>query len=167
MESTELQRTAIEAIDKILEMSTGLSPMDRKIVAYYTLATHTVPYTKTFPILVFRGPFGTGKTQTLQVVKAFAYRPNSLTPRSCSPAAIRDELVECHDGTAIIEEGDAGWKGDSGPYENLLSDRYQRDSAKAAHKVPAGEGCWAGADREHEIRLCLRQCFANSALYDG
>src|SRR4051812_47631317 len=118
---TVFLQTLIEAIVKLLEMSTGLPLMARKVVAYYALATHTLPYTDKFPLLVLRGPMGTGKTQPLAIVKAFSSRAPPLTPRGSTPPAIRDELALCHNGTAIIEEGDGGWR-DNTPYEGMLSD---------------------------------------------
>jgi hypothetical protein len=56
--------------------------------------------------------------------------------------AIRDAFAECHEGTAVAEEADGAWKDKDGSFEAMLSDRYQRDSAKASHKVPSGEKDW-------------------------
>src|SRR5207302_1648263 len=122
MENIELVRTAVEAITNILGVCTGLPEIERKIVAYYTVATHTIEKTNTFPLLVLQGPMGTGKSQTLRIVKAFSFRPRSLSPRGYTAAAIRDELAECQEGTAIIEEADGGWR-DSQALEPMLSDR--------------------------------------------
>jgi len=144
MESTETIEAIKGAVDLIvllLDMSTGLTPIARKIVAYYTLATHSLPKTNTFPLLVLIGPMGTGKSQTTRVVKAFAYRSRALALRAMSPPAFRDELAECHNGTVSLEESDKGWS-DSPNYENLLSDRYNRDSARIFIKVPDGGGGW-------------------------
>jgi hypothetical protein len=141
LETIDIIRVAVEAIEKMLALSTGLPEMERKIVAYYTLATHSLENTDTFPLLVISGPMGTGKSQTLQIVKAFCYRPKTLTPRGYTPPALRDEFAECCGGTAIIEEGDGSWR-DHQSYEALISDRYQRESAKAAYKVPAGDNSW-------------------------
>jgi hypothetical protein len=88
-----LIRFTVEAIEKLVEISTGLGPLERKVVAYYALATHTVPKANTFPLLVFIGPMGTGKSETSRVIKTFAYNPRALTLRGMSPPALRDELV--------------------------------------------------------------------------
>lgn len=145
-EINERLKPVIEIINNALAMSTGLPAVDRKIVAYYTLATYTIRRTKTYPMLVLIGPMGTGKSQTGRVVKAFAYGSRSLALRGMSPPAFRDELAECHDGTAVIEESDMGWK-ESKNYENLLSDRYNRDTAIAYVKIPAGDGSWVTIEK--------------------
>jgi hypothetical protein len=145
-DTIDLIRLAVEVIDQLLAMSTGLNSLARKIVAYYTLATHTIPKANTFPLLVLIGPMGTGKSETSRIVKTFAYKPRALALRGMSPPAFRDELAEAHEGTAIIEEADAGWR-ESKNYENLLSDRYHRDSAKFAIKVPAGDNSWVTQEK--------------------
>src|SRR5438094_734511 len=166
-ETINLVRAAVEVIDKLLAMSTGLGSLQRKTVAYYTLATHTLPKANSFPLLVLIGPMGTGKSETSRTVKAFAYRPRALALRGMSPPAFRDELAEAHDGTAVIEEADAGWR-ECKNYENLLSDRYHRDSAKVAIKVPAGDNSWVTQEKYYFGASILhkRVKFADAAL-DG
>src|SRR6266571_6912246 len=137
----DLIRVTVEVTDKLLGISTGLGNLERKIIGYYTAATHSLPSANSFPLLVCIGPMGTGKSECSRIVKAFAYKPRAMSLRGMSPPAFRDELVEAHNGTAVIEEADAGWK-ESKNYENLLSDRYHRDSAKVAIKVPAGDNSW-------------------------
>lgn len=126
-----------------LSHSTGLKERDQKLVVYWTLATHSLPHIDTFPMLGLVGQMGTGKSQTLKIIKKFAYRPRELSLRAMTLAAIRDELAACDGGTAIIEEADQAWRDHDLAFERMLSDRYQRGSAKAAHKVPAGEKEWA------------------------
>jgi len=116
----DLIKAAVEIIVQVLGMSTGLSSLAQKIVAYYVLATHTVPKANIFPLLVLPGPMGTGKSQTSRIVKTFAYRCRGFALRGMSPPAFLDKLAECHDGTAAIEESDMGWK-ESKNSENLLS----------------------------------------------
>jgi hypothetical protein len=81
---------------------------------------------------------GTGKSQTLLVVKAFAYRALGFSLRGMTLPTIRDSLGECQDGTAIIEESDRAWKG-SEMFEAMLSDRYQRATAQGALKEKHGD----------------------------
>src|SRR5438105_3817959 len=119
--------TVVEAISTLLGQVTGLPELSRKTIAYYILATYTVESVNTFPLLVLLGPMATGKSQTLLVIKALAYNSLPLSPRGYTAPAIRDELAKCHNGTAVIEEGDAGWR-DSTAFEALISDRYQRES---------------------------------------
>jgi len=124
-------------MDTALFLLTGLDEIGRKLVVYWTLATHSLPYVNSFPLLVLKGPPGTGKSKTLLVIEAFAYRPNTFSLRAMTQPAIRDELVASRDGTALIEEGDYAWKDDE-LFERMLSDRYHRKTARAALKVPAG-----------------------------
>jgi hypothetical protein len=91
-----------------------------------------------FPLLLLKGPMGTGKSVTLRIIKVFAYRPVVFSARGSTLPVIRDHLARCNEGTAIIEEADEGWKGDQ-TLEALLSDRYQKDSAEAALKVGTPE----------------------------
>jgi hypothetical protein len=129
---------AAALMDKILEKATALDQLFRKIVIYYTLATHCIEHVSTFPMLVLMGPMGTGKSQTQLVVKAFAYRARDFSLRGRTLPTIRDCLGECQDGTAIIEESDRAWK-DSERFEAMLSDRYQRATAQASLKEKAGD----------------------------
>ena len=163
----DLIRVIVEVTDTLLGISTGLGHLQRKTIGYYTAARHSLPSANSFPLLVCIGPMGTGKSECSRIVKAFAYKPRAMSLRGMSPPAFRDELVEAHNGTAVIEEADAGWK-ESKNYENLLSDRYHRDSAKVAIKVPAGDNSWitqekyfSGASVVHK-----RLPFADAAL-DG
>jgi hypothetical protein len=129
---------AAALMEKILEQATALDQLLRKIVIYYTRATHCIEHVSTFPLLVLMGPMGTGKSQTQLVIKAFAYRALNFSLRGRTLPTIRDSLGECQDGTAIIEESDRAWKG-SGMFEDMLSDRYQRATAQAALKEKAGD----------------------------
>ena len=56
------------ADDLALRASTGLLERERKLVAYYTLATHMLPHVNIFPLLVLRGKMGTGKSQALKII---------------------------------------------------------------------------------------------------
>jgi hypothetical protein len=128
---------AAERMDFLLSCVCGLSDRERKSMTYYALATHALDHVDTFPLLVLKGPMGTGKSKALRVAGALAYRPNAFSLRGRTLPAIRDALKASHNGTAIIEEADYAWK-DSEMFERLLSDRYQRASAEAALKQPAG-----------------------------
>jgi len=132
--------TAVEAMENLLCRLTGLDSFARKLVIYYTLATHALKHLHTFPLLVLKGPMGTGKSSCLAVIDKFAYQPNRFSLRGRTLPTIRDELAICHDGTAIIEEADQAWK--DAAFESMLSDRYQRNTAQAALKESDGEGGW-------------------------
>jgi hypothetical protein len=128
-------------MDDILSQVTGLDGFARKQVVYYTLATHALESSATFPLLVLKGPMGTGKSRCQSVIAPFAIRPNNFSLRGRTLPTFRDELVKCHDGTAIIEEADQAWK-DLEAFECLLSDRYQRPTAQTSRKESDGTGGW-------------------------
>jgi hypothetical protein len=134
-------------MDDALSQVCGLGERDRKRVTYYTIATHAASALDTFPLLVFRGPMGTGKSQALRVVGAFARQARAFSLRGMTAPTIRDKLAECHDGTAIIEEADQAWK-DAETFERMLSDRYQRATAKASFKQPRSDGSFGTVDRQ-------------------
>lgn len=134
----EILQKVKETIDDVLCACTGLDSISRKLVIYWTLATHCLDHVKMFPLLLLKGPMGTGKSVTLRIIKVFAYRPVFFSARGSTLPVIRDKLAECNKGTAIIEEADESWKG-AQDFEGLLSDRYHQDSAEAALKVSAGD----------------------------
>ena len=132
-----------------LSESTGLKTRDQKVVVYWTLATHALPSLNTFPLLALLGKMGTGKSQTLSIVENFSRHPGQLSLRGMTGPAIRDKFAECYEGTAIVEEADNAWKDGDSAFESLLSDRYQRQSAKASHKVARGDKNWVIVTHEY------------------
>jgi hypothetical protein len=157
-----------EMMEQALCQSTGLSERDRKTAIYWTLGTHALPRVSTFPLLVLFGKLGTGKSQTLSIVGNFAYRPGYLSLRGMTPATIRDKFAACHEGTAVVEEADSAWNDKDTAFERMLSDRYQRGSAEASHKVPAGENSWNTVTKKYfgATALHRRIPFVDAAL-DG
>ena len=157
---------ASELMDLALTMSTGLDEVSRKKVVYWTLATHLLPQVQMFPQLVLLGKMGTGKSETLKIIGKFARRAKMLSLRGMTLPTIRDALVECELGTAIIEEADFAWK-DADIFERLFSDRYQRPTAKAAHKVSVGRD-WETATKTFFGATALhRRIPFNDAALDG
>jgi hypothetical protein len=136
-------------MDESLALSTGLRDLDRKLVTYWTLATHALPHLDTFSVLAVLGKMGTGKSQILKIIDNFAYRPVLLSLRSMTGPAIRDKFAECYEGTAVIEEADGAWKDKEGSFEKLISDRYQRDSARASLKAPTGDRSWKSETKRY------------------
>ena len=130
-----------EVINDLLRRTTGLGEIERKLIAFYTLATYGLDSAQRFPLLVLKGPMGTGKSKTMRVIKSFACRANAFSLRSMTLPTFRDELVACHEGTAVIEEADQGWKDDQ-TFERMLSDRYGRVSAETALKKYAGRNSY-------------------------
>lgn len=151
-----------------LSQSTGLKDRDRKIIAYWTLATHALQHLDTFPLLALLGKMGTGKSQTLEVIGNFAFRSSRLSLRGMTGPTIRDKFAECLNGTAIIEEADQAWKDSEMAFERLLSDRYQRYSAQASLKAKLGEKNWDTVNKAYfgATALHRRLTFQDAAL-DG
>jgi hypothetical protein len=147
---------AADAIDSVQKRVNGLGECDRKLVTYYILATYGLNYVQTFPLLVFKGAMATGKSCTLRVTGWFARRPNHFSLRGRTLPTIRDELVKCDNGTAIIEEADAAFRDNDGQFERLLSDRYDRSTAEIALKVPAGGHIW---------KQLRKKCFGATVLH--
>lgn len=156
-----------ELMDIALQMSTGLRELDRKLVTYWTIATHMLPSIDTFPLLVLRGPIQTGKSQTLKIVSCFAHAPRKFTVGSSTFAVIRDEFSQSYEGTAVIEEADAAKDGNL-QLERFLSDRYQRDSGQLLVKEKIGKDEWGSVSKRifGATVLHRRVSFSDAAL-DG
>jgi hypothetical protein len=131
---------ASACIDTCLEEGTGLGKFARTTISDYCISTNALPDLNRFPMLVFKGAMGTGKSSAQKAVGKFARNPKLISLRGRTLPTVRDDLAECHEGTAIIEEGDSSWK--QADSESLLSDRCQRDTAEAAIKMPSGDGSW-------------------------
>jgi hypothetical protein len=136
-------RDVLAAMDKCLSESTGLKELDRKVIIYYAISTHALPLLHTFPLLVLAGKTGTGKSQAEKITARYSRQPRSLCLRGMTLPAIRDEFAIAHEGTAVLEEPDQAWKDGDGQFENLLSDRYQRDTARAVFKTKTQQENWA------------------------
>jgi hypothetical protein len=156
-----------ELMDMALSLSTGLQERERKLVTYWTLATHALPYVDTFPLLVLRGKMGTGKSETLKIIAKFAHKPYRFNLRGSTLPVIRDALDKCQDGTAIIEEADHAWKDGDSAFERLLSDRYQRDSAQAALKRQLGKQWVTDIKHTFGATVLHRRIPFNDAALDG
>jgi hypothetical protein len=159
---------AAALMQRTLSESTGLKGRDQKLVVYWTLATHSLPHVSTFPLLSLLGKMGTGKSQTLSIIDNFAFRSVRMSLRGMTCPAIRDKFASCYQGTAVIEEADHAWKDGEMTFERMLSDRYQRNSAVAEHKVPAGEKNWGTLPQRYfgATALHRRIAFSDAAL-DG
>ena len=149
-------------------MDVILPELERKLVTYWTLASHSLPYVDTFPVLTVLGKMGTGKSQALKIVGNFAYRPHRLSLRGMTAPTIRDAFAAAHEGTAVVEEADQAWNDKDHAFERMVSDRYQRSSAKASLKVPSGDKNWKSVMKPlfGATALHRRLLFVDAAL-DG
>lgn len=119
----------VRLISHIITLVSGLGELDAWIAAYYCLCTWFVDRFDAFPILNVQGPNGTGKSQLLLIIKRLAYKVRDFTCVRSTYAALRDELAQAHEGTAIMEEADG-----SKDVEDLLSLRYSRSTAVCVRK---------------------------------
>jgi hypothetical protein len=159
---------AAALMQRALTESTGLKDLQQKLVIYWTLATYSLPNAKTFPLLALVGKMGTGKSQALSIIGNFARRPVTLSLRAMTTPTIRDRFAEAYLGTAIVEEADCAWRDPDTTFERLLSDRYQRASAEASHKVKSGDKSWSTVTKHYfgATALHRRISFKDAAL-DG
>jgi hypothetical protein len=167
-ESAQKLSKAAALMGESLTQSTGLREIDWKIVTYWSLGTHSLPHVDTYPILSVLGKMGTGKTQVLKIVTNFSYRPHPLSLRGMTDPTIRDAFAAAYEGTAVLEEADYAWKDKDGSFERMLSDRYQRSSAVASHKVPSEDKSWQSVSKNYfgATALHRRIGFIDAAL-DG
>ncbi len=148
--------------------STGLKDLQQKLVTYWTLATHSLPHVNKFPIIAVQGKTGTGKSQALSIIGNFAQRPVPLSLRGMTTPTIRDRFNAAYEGTAIIEEADCAWRDPDTSFEHLLSDRYQRTSAEAYHKVKRSDKDWATMRKKFFGATALhRRILFKDAALDG
>lgn len=155
--TAKLFTTAPSLMQRALAESTGLREHEQKVVVYWTLATHALRSLDTFPVLVLLGKMGTGKSQTLKIIDNFAVRSARMSLRGMTGPAIRDRFAACYEGTAVVEEADAAWKDGDSTFERLISDRYQRDSAEASHKIKSG--------RDKDWDTVTKKYFGATALH--
>jgi len=152
-------------MDALLQLHTGLAERERKKLTYYALSTHSLPFALLCALAVLRGVQATGKSTASRIAGLFAFKPLCFSATGSTLPVFRDKLAEAHERTAIVEEADSIFKG-AHWFESLLSDRFHRDSAKVALKVPSGDGGYA----THEVPsfgasiLHRRTPFENSAL---
>jgi hypothetical protein len=147
--TTEKLVRLVDLLIQGLSAYTGLQDLDRKTIAYWAIATHSLPSLNTFPLLVLRGKMGTGKSQTLMTLRNFVRQAIPISLRGMTAAAIRDKLAAAYEGTAIVEEADHAWKDGESEFERMLSDRYQRTSAIAVHKQLRKDKTWEPVEKKY------------------
>jgi hypothetical protein len=128
-------------IETVLGEATGLSQKDRRIIAYWIIATHDLHNVRQFPILRALGKMACGKSQTLRVIAAYSREAKKMSLRAMTQAAFRDSLCDAYEGTAIIEEADSVWKGGEW-FETFISDRYSRETSVGAVKEQLDKSVW-------------------------
>ena len=116
-------KTAVDQVDRLFALATGLGKVERSIVAYYCCSTYYLNQIDPFPMLVIRGPTGTGKTSTLRTCNIVCHKPVMFSASRMTLPAFRDTLRMAYEGTAIIDEADDT----NFDIEGTLMLRYLRD----------------------------------------
>lgn len=126
---------SLEPLIEGIQAVSCLNTDEAKTVLYWAIATHGLPKLTTFPILVFKGPSGTGKSTLLDVLGELAYKPSRIDGKVRKPV-LRDSLT-AHT-TALVEEADR-------VNEDIILSRYAtRTSGTTVNRKAPGE--WK---REH------------------
>lgn len=134
-------KQAAQHMQTVLEMCTGLNPLDVKLVMYWTIATHMLPSLDLFPILTLNGVSGSGKSTVMQLIEPFAYNPIVMTAELCTIAGLRENMAAAHNGTLLIEEAD-DWKDGISTFENMLICRYSRVAGRSTMMVKKDHYSW-------------------------
>ena len=138
----------IDRICSMLSQVTGLPPLEERICAYYCMSTHFLDVIDTFPILCVRGETGTGKTELLNLMSELCRKPVYFVGGHISVPAARDKFTEAHNGTAIVDEAETDQKNRNKLFEEQLTRRYNRKTAKGVVKIPIGPGEWIAINIE-------------------
>ena len=111
----------VTALAELIHATNGLDLNNARTVAYYAVATYEIKSLQKFPILVFSGAAGTGKTTLLEVLRNIAFEPpKNLINGNVSKAVLRESLRK--QTTALIDEAD-------NVHEEHLLSRYSRQSS--------------------------------------
>ena len=112
---------------RAMQTASGLTDEQAKTCVYYAAATYGLKQLDIFPILVFQGAQGTGKSDAIKTLEQLVYKPAKIVGTKLSEATLRDELGKTREATAFFEEGD---KLD----EAMISNRYSRATAEQKFK---------------------------------
>ena len=154
----------IQLTQAILQNAAGHDAYQARKIAYYIFATWHIAKFEQFSGLVFYGPPSSGKTSSLNVVKALAFHVSPITADGITEAALRKTMADANNGTLIIEEAD---KSTARDLEALLS----RDTQNPPLRYPKWSrqvriGMWHRR-RHLEPQFHRRNLFRDPALSDA
>ena len=149
--------------EEVLKNTAGHDSYQARKIAYYILATWHIVQFEQFPGLVFYGPPSSGKTSSLNVVKALAFHVEVVTSDGVTPeAALRKIMSNANNGTLIIEEAD---KLTARDLETFIIMRYSKSSAHVAKMESSGKN-WDVAERQHmEPQFFTAETFSETQLH--
>ena len=142
-----LTQSAVIIADQIqyeLEQSTSLTALSRKLITYWTLATHSLPTLETFPALVLQGALQCGKSTTMRIIESFAYKPKPAEVlRNMTLAGIRSYLETSQNQTVFFEESDSALHDEEKAYESFIGDRTSKRTARSKVKTHSDANAWS------------------------
>lgn len=114
----------VESYLKGITAACGLGVNEAKTIIYYSIATYGMQEIQLMPVLILRGPQGTGKSTIMKILVKMVNTPILIDGKVTS-AVLRDRLK--YGTTALIEEAD---KVD----EQLLIKRYSTQTSSTIVK---------------------------------
>ena len=121
---------AIQLIDEVLLICTGLNDFQRRLVGYFAVSTYYISQYSVFPGFMPYGSTSSGKSQILDVLYATCSKPSRLTEKTSSEAALRAAMKESNGGTLILEE--AGMYGKLAKEKEIPDEVFQYDEETLA-----------------------------------
>jgi hypothetical protein len=125
---------SLDTYIRIMRQPSGLTENQAKTCVYWSIGTYGLAERQRYPVLVFQGAYGTGKSDSMRTMQQLVHKPVHLGS-GLTPAALRDRLAGAKEATAFIEEAD-------GIYEKLILQRYERGTSKKTVKKAISSGVY-------------------------
>ncbi len=122
----------IPPLVKAIQRANGMDTNQAKTVVYYAMATYALEKLNIMPILVLKGTMASGKSTTMTILEQITSKP-VRTSGSMTKPVMRDAFKP--NTTALIEEADQ-------VDEQLLTNRYAKNTATLAVNKPIGDNKW-------------------------
>ena len=123
---TRVHSQLINQAVNVLMTASGLTEMAAKTCVYYAVGTYGLEELNIYPLLVFYGATGTGKSAAMKALEKLVRKPK-WTGTNLTKAGLRDKLDEAKDATTFMEEGDIA-------DEEYIANRYSRETSDSSVK---------------------------------
>ena len=154
--------TAVNIVTDLIHQAAGHDLYQCRKLAYYAVCTHYVKDYNVFPGLAIYGAPGTGKSDTIDVLKLTCGKVVPITGETTTDAALKACMKQAELGTLVIEEADSVT---SRAIENILVTRYSRSSADVKQMVSDGKDWKLAAAGSFGATICHRRnLFRDPAL---
>ncbi len=127
---------AVDIVSGLIHQAAGHNDYQCRKLAYYAVCTHYIKDYNIFPGLAIYGAPGTGKSDTIDILKLTCGKIVAITAETITDAALKACMKEANLGTLIIEEADSIT---SREIESILVTRYSRSSADLKKMVSEGK----------------------------